>query len=253
MDPMKGLPGKVAIITGAQQGIGEAIVLALAEVGAHVIVNYLDDANAAADVTTRARAFGVIAEAVQGDVSNSTDIEQLMLAADAIGGVDILINNAGIFPRANFLELSESLYDSVLGVNLKGAVFCTQAAARRMVATGSPGSVNNLSSNSAFRPSPRGVHYASSKAGLIGLTRAAALELAPFRIRVNAIAPGLTDTAQPRDGMSEEEILEAATLIPLAGLSMPGDIADLVVFLASDAAKRITGQTIHVNGGIYLY
>ena len=163
---MKGLPGKVAIITGAQQGIGEAIVLALAEVGAHVIVNYLDDANAAADVTTRARAFGVIAEAVQGDVSNSTDIEQLMLAADAIGGVDILINNAGIFPRANFLELSESLYDSVLGVNLKGAVFCTQAAARRMVATGSPGSVINLSSNSAFRPSPRGVHYASSKAGL---------------------------------------------------------------------------------------
>ena len=122
-----------------------------------------------------------------------------------------------------------------------------------MVAAQNAGSIINLTSGSAFRPSPHGVHYSASKAGLLGLTRAAALELAPHGIRVNAIAPGLTDTAQPRDGMSEDEIRDAAALIPLAGLSMPGDIADLAVFLASDAAKRITGQTIHVNGGLYLY
>ncbi len=250
---MKGLHGKAAVITGAQQGIGAAIAVALAEAGAHVIVNYLDDADSANAVAASAREFGVEAEAVQGDVSNSADIERMMAAADRIGGVDILINNAGIFPRANFLELTESLYDSVLGVNLKGAFFCAQAAAKRMVAAGSPGCIVNLTSSSAFRPSPRGVHYSSSKAGLLGLTRAAALALAPHAIRVNAIAPGLTDTAQPRYGMSEEELADAAALIPLAGLSMPDDIADLAVFLASDAAKRITGQTIHVNGGIYLY
>jgi 3-oxoacyl-[acyl-carrier protein] reductase len=136
---------------------------------------------------------------------------------------------------------------------LKAAFFCAQAAAKRMVAAQNAGSIINLTSGSAFRPSPRGVHYSASKAGLLGLTRAAALELAPHGIRVNAIAPGLTDTAQPRDGMSEDEIRDAAALIPLTGLSMPGDIADLAVFLASDAAKRITGQTIHVNGGLYLY
>lgn len=249
---MKGLPGKVAVITGAQQGIGAAIAVALAAAGAHVIVNYLDDSDAAAAVAARARAFGVKAETVQGDVSNGADIERMMAAADAVGGVDILINNAGIYPRAHFLDLSEALYDRVLGVNLKGAFFCAQAAAKRMVAAGSPGGIVNLTSASAFRPSPRGAHYASSKAGLLGLTRAAALELAPHGIRVNAIAPGLTDTAQPRDGMNEDEITDAAALIPLAGLSMPDDIADLAVFLASDAAKRITGQTIHVNGGLYL-
>jgi 3-oxoacyl-[acyl-carrier protein] reductase len=250
---MKGLPGKVAVITGAQQGIGAAVALALAEAGVHVIVNYLDDGDAAAAVAASARAFGVDVQAVQGDVSNDAGIERSMAAADAIGGVDILINNAGIYPRANFLELSEELYDRVLGVNLKAAFFCAQAAAKRMVAAQNAGSIINLTSGSAFRPSPRGVHYSASKAGLLGLTRAAALELAPHGIRVNAIAPGLTDTAQPRDGMSEDEIRDAAALIPLAGLSMPGDIADLAVFLASDAAKRITGQTIHVNGGLYLY
>ena len=110
----------------------------------------------------------------------------------------------------------------------------------------------NISSRSAFTSSPRGAHYAASKAGLVGLTRATALELAPHGIRVNAIAPGLADTAQPRYGMTEDEIAEAAGLIPLKGLTLPEDVAELAVFLASAAARRITGQTVHINGGQYL-
>jgi NAD(P)-dependent dehydrogenase (short-subunit alcohol dehydrogenase family) len=113
--------------------------------------------------------------------------------------------------------------------------------------------VVNLASGAAFRSSPRGVHYVSSKAGIVGLTRATALELARYRIRVNAIAPGLTDTAQPRYGMSEEELQAAAQQVPLGYMATPEDIANLAVFLASEEASHITGQTIHVNGGQYLY
>ncbi len=244
---------KVAAVTGAQQGIGRAIALGLADAGIGVVVNYLDDEAAAREIADAARSKGVAAEIAPGDVSKPTDIEAILAVADAMGGVDILINNAGIFPRSPFLELAESEWDAVIGVNLKGSFLCAQAAAKRMVAAGRPGSIVSLTSGAAFRSSPRGVHYVASKAGIVGLTRAMSLELAPHKIRVNAIAPGLTDTAQPRDGMSEEEIAATAALTPLAGISEPEDIADLAVFLTSDAASRITGQTVHVNGGQYLY
>ena len=180
-----------------------------------------------------------------------------MRAADDLGGVSILVNNAAVFPRAPFLDMAESEWDFVLGVNLKGSFLCAQAAAKRMVAAnggvGRKGVIINITSGAAFRGSPRGAHYVSSKAGIVGLTRETALELAPHGIRVNAIAPGLTDTAQPRYGMSEAEISEKAVTIPLTGLTMPDDIADAAVFLASSAASRITGQVIHINGGDYLY
>jgi len=176
-----------------------------------------------------------------------------MQAADEMGGVSILVNNAAVFPRSSFLELAESEWDLVLGVNLKGAFLCAQAAANRMVSAKQGGAIINLTSGAAFRGSPRGVHYVSSKAGVVGLTRATAVELAAHKIRVNAIAPGLTDTAQPRYGMTEDEISEKAATIPFPGLTMPEDIADAAVFLASDLASRISGQTIHVNGGDYLY
>lgn len=244
---------RVAVITGAQQGIGRAIALGLAKAGSAIVVNYLDDEAAAQDIAAAAKDFGVAASTIQGDISKPADVEAMMEAADTLGGVGILINNAGIFPRSPFLELAEAEWDAVIGVNLKGSFLCAQAAAKRMVAAGRNGSIVNLTSGAAFRGSPRGVHYVSSKAGLVGLTRSIALELAPHRIRVNAIAPGLTDTAQPRYGMSEEEITQTAALTPLSGISEPGDIADLAVFLTSDAASRITGQTIHVNGGQYLY
>jgi len=241
------------VITGAQQGIGRAVALAMAKEGAHVVVNYLDDAEAANETAAAARALGVKANAVCADISKPSDVEILMQAADEMGGVSILVNNAAVFPRSSFLELAESEWDLVLGVNLKGAFLCTQAAANRMVSAKQGGAIINLTSGAAFRGSPRGVHYVSSKAGVVGLTRATAVELAAHKIRVNAIAPGLTDTAQPRYGMTEDEISEKAATIPFPGLTMPEDIADAAVFLASDSASRISGQTIHVNGGDYLY
>lgn len=250
---MGNLTGNVAVITGAQQGIGRAVALAMAKEGAHVVVNYLDDAEAANETAAAARALGVKANAVSADISKPSDVEILMQAADEMGGVSILVNNAAVFPRSSFLELAESEWDLVLGVNLKGAFLCAQAAANRMVSAKQGGAIINLTSGAAFRGSPRGVHYVSSKAGVVGLTRATAVELAAHKIRVNAIAPGLTDTAQPRYGMTEDEISEKAATIPFPGLTMPEDIADAAVFLASDSASRISGQTIHVNGGDYLY
>ena len=250
---MNDLTGNVAVVTGAQQGIGQAVALAMAKAGAHVVVNYLDDADAAEETATAAREPGVKADPVEADISSPAGVESLMKAADALGGVSILVNNAAVFPRSPFLEMAESEWDLVLGVNLKGSFLCTQAAAKRMVDAGRAGAIVHLTSGAAFRGSPRGAHYVSSKAGVIGLTRAVALELAPHGIRVNAIAPGLTDTAQPRYGMTENEISAKAATIPLPGLSTPGDIANTAVFLASNAASRISGQTIHVNGGDYLY
>jgi 3-oxoacyl-[acyl-carrier protein] reductase len=247
------LAGKVALITGAQQGIGRAIALAYGREGASVVVNYLDDRQAAEAIAAQIRQQGGRAVAVAGDVACAHDVQRMIEAGSAFGGIDVLVNNAGIFPRVPFLEMSEAQWDEVLTVNLKGTFLCTQAVARELVRQGRPGAIINLASGAAFRSSPRGVHYVASKAGVVGLTRAAALELAPYRIRVNAIAPGLTDTAQPRYGMSEEELQAAGRQIPLGRMAVPEDIANLAVFLASEEASYITGQTIHVNGGQYLY
>jgi NAD(P)-dependent dehydrogenase (short-subunit alcohol dehydrogenase family) len=247
------LAGKVALVTGAQQGIGKAIALAYGREGASVVVNYLDNPSAAAAVAAQIRAFGPQAVAVKGDVARLDEVEQMIEAGTALGGIDILVNNAGIFPRVEFLDMSAAQWDEVLNVNLKGTFFCTQAAARQMVARGQGGAVINLASGAAFRSSPRGVHYVSSKAGIVGFTRAAALELARYRIRVNAVAPGTTDTAQPRYGMSEEELQAVGQQVPLGRMAQPEDIAHLAIFLASEEASHITGQTMHVNGGSYLY
>jgi len=192
------LEGKVALVTGAQQGIGRAIAVALARDGADVGVNFLDDATAAEGVAGEIRGLGRRAVTVQGDVSQTASVHRMVkTVVDALGPPDVLVNNAGVFPRASFLELPEREWDHVLGINLKGSFLCAQAVARALVAAGRPGAIVNISS-SAVRGDPRGVHYSSSKAGVVGLTRAMALALAPHRIRVNAIAPGLTDTAQPR-------------------------------------------------------
>jgi NAD(P)-dependent dehydrogenase (short-subunit alcohol dehydrogenase family) len=247
------LAGKVALVTGAQQGIGKAIALAYGCGGAHVVVNYLDDQAAAEEVVGQIRAAGSQAIALAGSVARLRDVDAMVEAGAVLGGIDILVNNAGIFPRVEFLDMTEAQWDEVLNVNLKGAFFCTQAVARQLVQQGRPGAVINLASSAAFRSSPRGVHYVSSKAGIVGLTRATALELARYRIRVNAIAPGTTDTAQPRYGMTEEELQAAGRQVPLGRMAVPDDIAHLAVFLASDEAGHITGQTMHINGGQFLY
>ena len=246
------LENKVALVTGAQQGIGRAIAVALARDGADVGVNFLDDAAAAEGVAGEIRSLGRRAVTVQGDVSKAASVEAMVKAVtDALGPPEVLVNNAGVFPRASFLELAELEWDHVLGINLKGSFLCAQAVARALVAAHRPGAIVNISS-SAVRGDPRGVHYSSSKAGIVGLTRAMALALAPHHIRVNAIAPGLTDTAQPRYGNTEEQIAERAREIPLGRIAQPEDIAKVAVFLASSESGWITGELIHVNGGLYM-
>ncbi len=246
------LSGQVALVTGAQQGIGRAIAVALAGEGADVAVNFLDDREAGERVAGLVRGLGRKAIAVEGDVTRIRDVEALVAAAgSALGPPGILVNNAGVFPRSEFLELAEREWDHVLGVNLKGSFLCAQATARAMVAAGRPGAIVNISS-SAIRGDARGVHYSASKAGVLGLTRAMALALAPHRIRVNAIAPGLTNTAQPRYGNSEEQIAARAREIPLGRMAEPEEIARIAVFLASDDAGWMTGELVHVNGGAYL-
>ena len=247
------LAGKAALVTGAQQGIGRAIAIAFAQAGADVAINYLDDAHAAESVAAEVRKAGRRAVLLQADIADiSASARMVADAADQLGRLDILVNNAGVFPRVPFLEMTERDWDFVLGVNLKGTAFCAQAAARIMRQAGRPGAIISLASQAITGSSPDGVHYAASKGGIVSLTRALALELAPHRIRVNAIAPGLTDTAQPRYGHSEAELQERAKRIPLGRMGQPEDIAAVAVFLASERSAFMTGQTLHANGGTYM-
>lgn len=244
---MSELAGRIALVTGAQQGIGAAIARGLAAAGADVAVNWLDAEPL--DLAAEIRAMGRRCALLQGSVATVPEVRALHAAAvETLGVPDILVNNAGIFPRCDFLAMEEAEWDAVLGINLKAGAFLTQAFARALA--GRPGSVVNLSS-SAVRGDPRGVHYTTSKNGVVGLTRATALALAPA-IRVNAIAPGLTDTAQPRFGMTEEEIAARSATFPVGRIGRPEEIAELAVFLAGPKAGFITGQVYHINGGMYL-
>lgn len=246
------LPNKRTLVTGAQQGIGRAAVLKLAIEGADVAINWLDDETAASALADEVRAMGRRAVTVQGNVAVRADVERFVGEAHAaLGGLDVLVNNAGIFPRAPFLELTEAEWDQVLGVNLKGSFLVAQAVARGMMAANVKGAIVNLSSSSV-RGHVLGVHYASSKAGLIGMTRSMALALAPHGIRVNAIAPGITDTAQPRYQFSESQMAEQSRLVPRGSMGSPEEIASIIAFLASDEASFITGEIVHANGGLYM-
>jgi NAD(P)-dependent dehydrogenase (short-subunit alcohol dehydrogenase family) len=250
---MSDLSGKAALVTGAQQGIGKAIALALAHEGADVAINYLDGEAMAEDVAAAIRALGRRAVVVEGDVSAPGVPGRLVDATvAAFGKIDVMVNNAGVFPRVPFLKMTESDWDFVHSINLKAGCFCAQAAARWMVEAGTRGTIVSIASSAIFGASPHGVHYAASKGGIVSMTRAMAVELAPFRIRVNAIAPGLTDTAQPRYGSTEEELAERAASMPLGRMGHPDDIANVAVFLASEKSAFMTGQTVHANGGLFM-
>ena len=246
------LKGKKALVTGAQQGIGAAIAAALAEAGADVAINWLDDQAAAEKVAADVARHGRKAALLKADV---LDLDQAMAlpaaARDALGGLDILVNNAAVFPRAHFLELTPETWDFTLGVNLRGMAFVSQAAGRIMRAAGRGGSIVSIASG-AVQGWERSGHYAASKGGMVSLVRSMAYDLAADRIRCNAVAPGITDTAQPRGGYSEAELAALVQGLPVPRMGRVDEIASVVVFLASDASSYMTGQTLHVNGGAFM-
>jgi NAD(P)-dependent dehydrogenase (short-subunit alcohol dehydrogenase family) len=244
--------GKNVLVTGAQRGIGRAIAVRFAAAGADVALNYLDDKAAAESAAAEITALGRRAVAIAADIAKPAEARRLVADAErALGTIDVLVNNAGIFPRAPFLDLTEEMWDAVLDTNLKSTFVCSQEAARRMVAAGRPGVIVNLSSGAPYRGSMRATAYMASKLGIVGLTRGMARELAPHGIRVNAVAPGITNTAMPRLGNTDEALAALAKSNPSGRMAEPEDIADVVVFLATDAARHLVGQLVHVNGGDY--
>jgi len=239
------LSGQSALVTGANQGIGREIALTLAAHGARVAINYPDPATRPEALD----AFGTGAVAVQGDVGSTAEIARLFEEVDrAFDRLDILVNNAGIFPRASVFELDEVTWDRVLAVNLKGTFFCSQQAARRMSARRS-GAIVNIASESAIVPDVVGAHYCANKAGIVALTKCFAKALAPHSVRVNAVAPGMTDTAQPRHGYSEEQIAARGAANPTGRIATSADVARAVLYLISPMSEYVTGQTLFVTGG----
>jgi glucose 1-dehydrogenase len=244
------LKDKVAIVTGAASGNGRGIALRLAEEGARVVVADVSEAGAQETVAL-IEAAGGPALAVRADVSNKTQVEVMVAAAvQQFGRVDILVNNAGVETLIPFLDLAETDWDRVLAVNLKGPFLCTQAAAREMIKAGQGGKVVNIASINSAVALVGQAHYVSSKGGLLLLTKSLALELAPHNINVNAVGPGVIETAMTANSLSNPARKEMfLNRIPLKRIGQPRDIANAVLFLVSDEADYVTGTILYVDGG----
>ena len=249
----KDFDSQVAIITGAQQGIGKAIAVKLASEGADIVVNWLDDKEKASEVADLVTSQGRKVVMFKGDIGQNDQARNLVsVTMNAFGKIDVLVNNAGIYPRIPFFDVTEKDWNKIIQTNLKGAFFCSQMVAKKMRDLGASGNIINISSQAISGLAKEGSVYSISKTALIGLTKTLAMELAPYRIRVNAIAPGLTDTDQPRLGLTETEISDRANNSPLGRIVYPEEVAELAAFLASKKAAMITGQTHHINSGAYL-
>ena len=244
--------GKVAVVTGGGAGIGFAIARAFAREGARVVIAGRTEATLTHAATTIEKESGRSVLAVTADVAKRSDIDALVATAvSAFGRLDIMVNNAGVARNRDFLEISEQDFDEVIAINLKGALFGVQAAAKQMIAQGGGGVIINMSSVNALLAIPTLATYAISKGGMKQLTSVAAVALAPHRIRVVAVGPGtiLTDMVANAIFSSEEARRSVLSRTPIGRGGEPGEVASVVAFLASDDASYITGQTIYPDGG----
>ncbi|MEW4193431.1 3-oxoacyl-[acyl-carrier-protein] reductase [Bacillus altitudinis] len=245
------LTNKTAVVTGASRGIGRSIAIDLAKKGANVVVNYSGNEAKANEVVDEIKALGQQAFAVKADVSNAEEVQELMKqAVDTFGSIDILVNNAGITKDNLLMRMKENEWDDVININLKGVFNCTKAVTRQMMKQRS-GRIINVASVVGVCGNPGQANYVAAKAGVIGLTKTTAKELASRHITVNAVAPGFISTDMT-DKLDENVQTEMLKQIPLARFGAPEDISNVVVFLASEGAGYITGQTIQVDGGMVM-
>jgi 3-oxoacyl-[acyl-carrier protein] reductase len=245
------LAGKVAVVTGGSRGIGRAIAVTLAESGANVAIFYAGNHAAAEETIAKIKETGQQGLSLQVDVASSEQVDAAMKQVlSTFGRIDILINNAGITRDNLLMRLKEEEWDQVINTNLKGVFLCTKAAVRPMMKQRS-GRIINISSIVGVMGNPGQSNYVAAKAGVIGLTKSTAKELASRGITVNAIAPGFIDTDMTAV-LDEELKKQMLNHIPLGFFGEPKDVAETVKFLASDSARYITGQTIHVDGGMVM-
>ena len=246
------LKGKVALVTGASKGIGRGIALGMAKEGANVIINYCSDKEGAIRVAEEVEKMGRKFLVCRADVSVSSEVNKMVeTAIKSFGKIDILINNAGIAVWKPFFEVSEEIWDRTLNVNLKGAFLCSQAVARDMAKKGG-GNIVHISSNGGYAALDCLVHYCASKGGLTLLTKAMAVELAPYKIRVNTVAPG---TVEIKRNFKEDPNYPDnwRPYIPMKRVAQVEDVVMPVIFLASEESSYITGQVLYVEGGLLAY
>lgn len=242
---------KSALVTGASRGIGRSIALQLADEGYNVAVNYAGSKEKAEAVVEEIKAKGVDSFAIQANVADADEVKAMIKeVVSQFGSLDVLVNNAGITRDNLLMRMKEQEWDDVIDTNLKGVFNCIQKATPQMLRQRS-GAIINLSSVVGAVGNPGQANYVATKAGVIGLTKSAARELASRGITVNAVAPGFI-VSDMTDALSDELKEQMLTQIPLARFGQDTDIANTVAFLASDKAKYITGQTIHVNGGMFM-
>jgi glucose 1-dehydrogenase len=249
------LSGKVALVTGAGSGIGYAIAERFAQAGAAVVVNYLGYADDARALAHRLQRSGSGAIAVEADVSRRDQVEAMVRqAVERFGKLDVLVNNAGVERSAPFLEIDDGTWDFMIGVDLRGAFLCAQAAARAMRDRGEGGSIVNISSVHEDVPFPGFTPYCAAKGGLRMLMRNAALELGEYRIRVNNVAPGAIATPINKSTLEDpEKVATLQRIVPLERMGNPDEVAQVALFLASDRSSYVTGSTYYVDGGMVRY